>query len=122
MIKRFLFSAIVLAVTACTNLDERHVFNYKIIGTAGSVDNFYVVMGPGIEFDSDGAEDLPIDISHDVYGTDLQYILEVKNADPNADVTLQVFIDKELIEEKSEFVNINGVPTIRIEGVFSGNK
>lgn len=121
MIKKILFSLIVLVIASCTNLDERHVFNYTITGTAEKISDFYVVMGPGIEYERGEEEELPIDIKHDVYGTDLKYVLQVEHTDLNADVTIKVIIDDVVIEEKSEFELVDGVPTMRIEGVFDGD-
>ena len=119
MFKYLSFIIISVTVLSCTNLDDRHVFNYKITGTAEKVSSMKVVMGPGIDYDSEGEINLPVDIEHDVYGDDLNYLLEISHLDVNADVKLEVFIDDELIEEKSQFTTIDGVNTISIKGVFS---
>jgi len=113
----FLFCLLILG---CTNLDERHVFNYKIEGTAEYVDDIYVVMGPGIDWRANEQVTLPLDISHDIYGTELDYGFEAESSDSSADVILKVFIDGELIEEQSEFLfdSASSTYSIKIFGVF----
>lgn len=115
------FILISVTILSCSNLDDRHVFNYKITGTAEKVSSMKVVMGPGIDYDSEAEIILPVDIVHDVYGDNLNYLLEISHSDVNADVKLEVFIDDELIEEKSQFTTLDAVNTISIEGVFSEN-
>jgi hypothetical protein len=109
-----------LLILACTNLDERHVFNYKIEGTAEYVDDIHVVMGPGIDWRANEQVNLPLDISHDIYGTELDYGFEAECSDSSADVVLKVFIDGELIEEKSDFLfdSKSSTYSIKIFGVF----
>tara|TARA_B100001769_G_C21882719_1_gene477281 strand:- start:77 stop:448 length:372 start_codon:yes stop_codon:yes gene_type:complete len=113
----FLFS---LLIWGCTNLDERHVFNYKIEGTAEYVDDIHVVMGPGIDWRANEQVTLPLDISHDIYGNELDYGFEAEHSDSSADVILKVFIDGELVEEKSDFLFDSKTSTysIKIFGVF----
>lgn len=119
MFKYLFFAIISVFILSCTNLDNRHVFNYKITGTAEKVSSMKVIMGPGIDYDSEGEINLPVDIVHDVYGDNLIYLFEISHSDVNADVKLEVYIDDELIEEKSQFTTIDGVNVISIEGVFS---
>lgn len=113
----FLFSFLIFG---CTNLHERHVFNYKIEGTAEYVDDIRVVMGPGIDWTANERVILPLEISHDIYGSELDYGFEVEHADSSADISLKVFIDGELIEENSEFSydSITSTYRIKIFGVF----
>ena len=113
----FLFS---LLIWGCTNLDERHVFNYKIEGTAEYVDDIHVIMGPGLNWKSNEQVKLPVDISHDIYGSELEYKFEVEHSDSTVDVTLKVFIDGELIEEQSKFTfdSLTSTNRITISGVF----
>ena len=109
-----------LTLLGCTNLDERHVFNYKIEGSADYVDDMHVIMGPGLDWRANEQVNLPVDISHDIYGTELEYKFEAEHSDSSADVTLKVFIDGQLIEEKSKFVfdSLTATNRITISGVF----
>ena len=63
---------------------------------------------------------LPVDISHDIYGSELEYKFEVEHSDSTVDVTLKVFIDGELIEEQSKFAfdSLTSTNRITISGVF----
>ena len=93
MLRRCLSAfAFCLLILGCTNLDERHVFNYKIEGSAEFVDDIYVVMGPGIDWRANEQVNLPLDISHDIYGNELDYGFEAMSSDSSADVTLKIFI------------------------------
>lgn len=121
MLKKFALISSVLIVFGCTNLDERHVFNYKIEGTAEYVDDMHVVMGPGLDWTSGEEVELPVDISHDIYGSELEYVFEADHSDPNADITLKIYIDDKLIEEKSEFSSAGTTNRISISGVFKDN-
>ena len=109
-----------LSILGCTNLDERHVFNFKIEGAADYVDDIHVVMGPGIDWRADEQVTLPLDISHDIYGTELDYSFEAEYSDSSAGIVLQVLIDGELIEEKSDFLfdSETSSYSIKIFGVF----
>ncbi len=118
MLRNLLVYSICLLLFSCTNLDERHVFNYTIEGTAEFVDNIHVVMGPGIDWTSSDRVDLPVDISHDIYGTELEYVFEANHSDPNADITLRIYIDGKLTEEKSEFSSVESTNRISISGIF----
>lgn len=115
-----LISFLLITLLGCSDLDDFHNFNYKIEGTAEKVDNMFVIMGPGIRWNSGEAVDLPIDIEHDVNGNNLDYEFEVTSADPNRDVTIKVFIDDNLIEEKSEWVQSGSIYKMTISGVFAG--
>lgn len=119
MFKKLILFTVLLSVLGCTDLDDRHVFNFKITGAADSVDNMRVKMGPGVDFDSEGKVSLPVDISHDVYGNDLIYFFEILNSDENEDINLTVIIDGKVIEEKSEFDVSGTQPKITIEGIFN---
>ncbi len=110
-----------LFVASCTNLDDRHVFNYKIEGSAEFVDDMHVVMGPGLDWRAGEQIDLPVDITHEIFGQELVYKFEADHSNPNADVNLQVYIDGELIEEKSEFTSVDGTNRITISGTFIGD-
>ncbi|MBI33991.1 MAG: hypothetical protein CMP67_01335 [Flavobacteriales bacterium] len=120
MLRNFTLLLVFVSTLGCTNLDERHVFNYKIEGSADHVDDVYVIMGPGLEWRANQKIELPLDISHDIYGTELDYLLEATHSDSTADVTLKVYIDGELIEEDSVFVydSLSLTNRIRISGVF----
>tara|TARA_B100000767_G_C19593353_1_gene462385 strand:+ start:304 stop:669 length:366 start_codon:yes stop_codon:yes gene_type:complete len=118
MIRNLLIFSFCLLLFSCTNLDERHVFNYTIEGTAEFVDNIHVVMGPGIDWTSSDKVDLPVDISHDIYGTELEYVFEANHSDASVDITLRIYIDGKLIEEKSEFSSIESTNRISISGIF----
>jgi len=121
MLKKLtLFSAVIL-LFGCTNLDERHVFNYKIEGTAEHIDDMHVVMGPGLDWRANEQVELPVDISHDIYGSELEYVFEADHSDPNADITLKVYIDEKLIEEKSEFTSVDGTNRITISGTYKAD-
>ena len=113
-----LFLSIILL--GCTNLDERHVFNYTIDGTSEYVDEIHVIMGSGLIWRSKDKVNLPLDISHDIYGTELEYKFEAEHSDSTVDMTLKVFIDGELIEEKSKFIfdSLKSTNRISISGVF----
>ena len=113
-----LFLSIILL--GCTNLDERHVFNYTIDGTSEYVDEIHVIMGPRLIWRSKDKVNLPLDISHDIYGTELEYKFEAEHFDSTVDMTLKVFIDGELIEEKSKFIfdSLKLTNRISISGVF----
>lgn len=120
--RSFFVLLITFIIIGCTNLDERHVFNYKIEGAAEYVDDIHVVMGPGIDWRANEKIILPLDISHDIYGTQLDYRFEAEHSDSSADVTIKVFIDGDLIEEKSDFVFDSKTSTYKIviSGVFEG--
>ena len=118
MRRRLLFFCLIVFFLGCTNLDNKHIFRYEIDGAATSVDNMHVKMGPGVDFDSQGKVDLPVSITHEIYGEDLIYFLEIQNADQNADVNLKVFIDDQLIEENNIFDTTGTVPVITISGVY----
>lgn len=120
MLKQLFTGFILCTLLGCSDLDDFHNFNYKIEGSAEKVDNMFVIMGPGIRWDSGEAVDLPIDIEHDVNGNNLDYEFEVTSADPNRDVTIKVYIDDVLIEEKSEWVESGSSYKMTISGVFSG--
>jgi hypothetical protein len=105
----------------CSNLDERHVFKYTIGGTAEYVENMRTVMGPGLDWSSNDTVDIPLEITHDVYGEQLDYKFEVEHSDSNANVIIKVFIDDELMDEKSVFKPVNGTNKIIISGVFIAN-
>lgn len=118
MLKKFtLFSAAILML-GCTNLDERHVFNYKIEGTVEHVEDMHVVMGPGLDWRANENVELPVDISHDIYGDELEYVFEAFHSDPNADFTIQVFIDDKLIEQKSELTSNGTTNSVKISGLY----
>ncbi len=118
MVRIFFIVFLGYSIFGCTNLDERHIFNYKIEGNADHVDNIHVIMGPGIDWTANREISIPYDISHDIYGTELDYVFEAFNLDTNVDVTLKVFIDGELIEEKSDFSPFGETYRIGISGVF----
>ena len=120
MIKRVFIVFLGLTVLGCTNLDERHVFNYKIEGGAEYVDDIHVVMGPGLNWRSNAQVKLPVDISHDIYGSELEYKFEAEHSDSTVDITLKVFIDGELIEEQSKFSfdSLMSTNRISISGIF----
>lgn len=119
MCRSIFFFGLVLSLLGCTNLDDKHDFRYEISGAAVKVDNMHVKMGPGVDFNSNGEVDLPVSITHEIYGENLIYFFEVEHTDQNADVNLKVFIDDVLITENNTFVKVDGVPTITIEGVFN---
>ena len=118
MYKVFLLFCSVLLFLGCTNLDDKHVFRFEINGSAESVDNMMVKMGPGINFDSNGEVYLPVSIKHDIYGEDLIYFFEIQNLDQTEDINLKVFIDDQLIEENDTFDLTGSVPTITISGIY----
>lgn len=120
MLRSIFILVLCISLLGCTNLDERHVFNYTIEGTAEYVDDIHVIMGPGLNWRSNEQVSLPLDISHDIYGTELEYKFEAEHSDSSADITLKVFIDGELIEEKSKFVfdSLRSTNLITISGVF----
>lgn len=118
MINRLLFLGISILLFGCTNLEDRHVFKFTIEGSAEEVDNMRVKMGPGVDFNSAGSVDVPVEISHEVYGEDLVYFFEVENSDPTANVKLSVFIDDALIAVDSTFDVSGDVPVIVIEGIY----
>ena len=112
-----LFCCIVFFL-GCTNLDDKHVFRFEIDGSAESVDNMMVKMGPGIDFDSKGEVYLPVSITHDIYGEDLIYFFEIQNLDQTENINLKVFIDDQLIEENDTFDLTGSVPIITISGIY----
>lgn len=120
MFKYFYISLLSLLLSGCTNLDERHVFNYKIEGDSEYVDKVHVVMGPGIDWQSDKKIKLPFDISHDIYGTELDYVFEVEYSGDTSNIILKVIIDEELVEEKTEslYDSLTETSRIIISGVF----
>lgn len=118
MLIRILILSLSLFTIGCTNLDDRHVFKYTIEGSANSVDNMHVKMGPGVNFNSEDTVYLPVEIKHEVYGEDLIYFFEVENSDANANVYLKVFIDEVLIKEDSVFDVSGDTPKITIEGYY----
>ncbi len=120
MLRSIFILVLCISLLGCTNLDERHVFNYTIEGTAEYVDDIHVIMGPGLDWRANEQVILPLDISHDIYGTELEYKFEAEHSDSTAEITLRVFIDGELIEEKSKFVfdSLKSTNLITISGVF----
>ena len=120
MLRSIFILVLCISLLGCTNLDERHVFNYTIEGTAEYVDDIHVIMGPGLDWRANEQVSLPLDISHDIYGTELEYKFEAEHSDSTAEITLRVFIDGELIEEKSKFVfdSLKSTNLITISGVF----
>ena len=120
MLRSIFILVLCISFLGCTNLDERHVFNYTIEGTAEYVDDIHVIMGPGLDWRANEQVSLPLDISHDIYGTELEYKFEAEHSDSTAEITLKVFIDGELIEEKSKFVfdSLKSTNLITISGVF----
>ena len=120
MLRSIFILVLCISLLGCTNLDERHVFNYTIEGTAEYVDDIHVIMGPGLDWRANEQVSLPLDISHDIYGTELEYKFEAEHSDSTAEITLNVFIAGELIEEKSKFVfdSLKSTNLITISGVF----
>ena len=120
MLRSIFILVLCISLLGCTNLDERHVFNYTIEGTAEYVDDIHVIMGPGLDWRANEEVSLPLNISHDIYGTELEYKFEAEHSDSTAEITLKVFIDGELIEEKSKFVfdSLKSTNLITISGVF----
>tara|TARA_B110000211_G_C13991155_1_gene514075 strand:- start:326 stop:682 length:357 start_codon:yes stop_codon:yes gene_type:complete len=118
MCRVILFICLIGSVLSCTNLDDKHSFRYEIDGAATTVDNMRVKMGPGVDFDSEGEVDLPVNITHEIYGEDLVYFFEIENADQNADINLKVFIDDQLIEANNTFDLTGSIPTITISGIY----
>lgn len=118
MYKLFLLLCSVVFFLGCTNLDDKHVFRFEIDGSAASVDNMLVKMGPGINFDSKGEVYLPVSITHDIYGEDLIYFFEIQNSDPTEDINLKVFIDDQLIQQNDTFDLTSSVPKITISGIY----
>ncbi len=120
MLRSIFILVLCISLLGCTNLDERHVFNYTIEGTAEYVDDIHVIMGPGLDWRANEQVSLPLDISHDIYGKELEYKFEAEHSDSTAEITLKVFIDGELIEEKSKFVfdSLKSTNLITISGVF----
>ena len=120
MLRSIFILVLCISLLGCTNLDERHVFNYTIEGTAEYVDDIHVIMGPELIWRSKDKVNLPLDISHDIYGTELEYKFEAEHSDSTVDMTLKVFIDGELIEEKSKFIfdSLKSTNRISISGVF----
>ena len=71
-------------------------------------------MGPGIEFSSPKV-DIPFEVTHEVYGTELDYELRISNSDTSANkYQLKIYIDDKLINSNSTY-NIN---TIEVKGKF----
>ncbi len=120
MLRSIFILVLCILLLGCTNLDERHEFNYTIEGTIEYIDDIHVIMGPGLDWRANEKVSLPLDISHDIYGTELEYKFEAEHSDSTADVTLKVFIDGELIEENSKFVfdSLKSTNLITISGVF----
>ena len=118
MSRIILFVCLMVSVLSCTNLDDKHVFRYEIDGAANTVDNMRVKMGPGVDFDSKGEVDLPVSITHDIYGDDLIYFFEIENLDQNADINLKVFVDDQLIEANNTFDLTGSIPKITISGIY----
>tara|TARA_B100000683_G_scaffold44423_2_gene40387 strand:+ start:14425 stop:14793 length:369 start_codon:yes stop_codon:yes gene_type:complete len=111
----------VFFLVGCSNLDERHVFEYTIEGSAEYVEDMHTIMGPGLDWRANDTVRIPLEIKHEVYGSELEYKFEVEHSDINADVTIKVFIDEELIDEKSEFEPLDGTNKIIISGTFIAN-
>ena len=118
MYKVFMLFCSIVFFLGCTNLDDKHVFRFEIDGSAKSVDNMIVKMGPGIDFDSKGKVLLPVSITHELYGEDLIYFFEIENSDKTENISLKVFIDDQLIEENDTFDLTGSVPTIIISGIY----
>lgn len=112
------FLSVIIIAFGCTNLDERHVFEYKIDGTAEYVDDMHTIMGPGLDWRANEQVTLPVHIEHEIFGSELDYKFEVESADPTADVKISVIIDGNLIGIDSVFVPNGSTNTITIEGVF----
>lgn len=112
------FLAVLFIFAGCTNLDERHVFEYKIDGDAEYVDDMHTIMGPGLNWKSNEQVSLPVHITHDVYGSELDYKFEVEHSNPDENVIIQVIIDGDLIGIDSVFVPNGSTNTITISGVF----
>lgn len=118
MSKYFTFFILSLFVLGCSNLDERHVFKYTIDGTAEYVEDMHTIMGP-LDWRANENVKIPLEITHDVYGNEITYKFEVEHSDSSADVTIRVFIDEELIDEKNEFQQMDGTNKIVISGIFN---
>ena len=112
------FLSVVIIAFGCTNLDERHVFEYKINGTAEYVDDMHTIMGPGLDWRAGEQVSLPVHIEHEIFGSELSYKFEVESNNPTADVKISVVIDGDLIAVDSVFVPNGTTNTITIEGVF----
>lgn len=104
---------------SCTNLDERHLFEYVISGS-GTIEDLYGEMGPGIQFNIDDhdLDEQDFLIHHEVYGTELEYHMECVQATSNSDVKIEVYIDEELIAVDSVFESTSGRPKLEVSGVF----
>ena len=95
-----------------------HVFKYTIDGTAEYVEDMHTIMGP-LDWTANENVKIPLEIIHDVYGNEIAYKFEVEHSDSTADVTIRVFIDDELIDEKNQFQPIDGTNKIVISGTFT---
>ena len=80
--------------------------------------NLYGEMGPGIKFDSPTI-DIPFDVSHEVFGNNLPYVLRIEDTDTAHKYTLKVFVDDVLIKESSTYeITSTDSPRITVSGTF----
>ena len=118
MSRYFIFLLLNFFLFGCSNLDERHVFKYTIDGTAEYVEDMHIIMGP-LDWRSNENVTIPREIIHEVFGNEIAYKFEVEHSDSSADVTIRVFIDEELIDEKNQFQPLDGTNKIVISGTFT---
>lgn len=117
MKKVFFAISISLFFSACTKEDSRHVFHYTITGNSTKATDLYGKMGPGIEFDSPTI-DIPFDVSHEVYGNNLEYELRISDADTSHKYSLKIYVDDVLIKESSTYDLDSKPPRISVSGTF----
>ncbi len=103
---------------ACTNENKnRHVFHYVITGNSSKAYDLYGKMGPGIEFSSPTI-DIPFEVTHEVYGTELEYELRISDSDNTHKYNVQVFVDDKLVNQNDKFDNSYNPARVGVKGTF----
>jgi len=90
------------------------MFHYVISGNSLKATELYGKMGPGIEFSSPKV-DIPFEVSHEVYGTELEYELRISNSDTsNNKYNVKIYIDDKLINSNGTYEG----NTVGVKGTF----
>jgi hypothetical protein len=117
--RKILLSASLFAfLLACTTENKnKHIFHYVITGNSTKAFNLYGKMGPGIEFSSPSV-DIPFEVSHEVYGTELEYELRITDTDNSHKYDVQIYVDDKLINHNDTFDNSYNPARVGVKGTF----
>jgi hypothetical protein len=97
---------------------DKHIFHYSITGNSVKAMNLYGKMGPGISFDSPTI-DIPFEVSHEVYGTTLDYELRISDKDTSHHYSVKIYIDDQLVKESTSYDFLHSdTPSVIAKGTF----